>query len=289
MRTLRYILIMIVIALFAVPASGATWYVHPGGFGDATTIQAGVNLAASGDSVLVAAGTYTGAGNVNVLVDSKTVTIVSEAGAYTTVIDCQSGGRGFLFTNADGSILDGFTIKNGVEAQGGAVHLDDTDVTVRYNILSGNVATLAGGAIYMRKSNPVVHNNTIEGNSAPAGGGIALKGPIGGQVYQNVICSSLQGGGMDCTTGPFTTVVSCNDVWGNVGGNAICATDGGNNFANDPLFCGIPGSGNYYVQQTSPCAAAWSPCGQSIGALGVLCTTTATEAVTWGQVKALYR
>lgn len=287
MRTLRYILIMIVIALLAVPVSAATWYVHPGGFGDATTLQDGVNLAADGDVVLVAAGTYTGAGNVNVLVDSKSITVVSESGANATIIDCQSGGRGFLFTNADGSILEGFTIKNGAEAQGGAIHLDDTDVTVRYNILTGNVALLSGGAIYMRKSAPVVHNNTIDGNSAPVGGGIALKGPITGQVYQNVICSSPQGGGITCTTGPLNTVVSCNDVFGNAGGDAICAVDGGSNFASDPLFC--PGSGNYYVQQTSPCSAAWSPCGLPVGALGVLCTPTATETATWGKVKSLYR
>jgi hypothetical protein len=107
MRTLRYILIMIVIALFTVPASAATWYVHPGGFGDATTIQDRVNLAGNGDVVLVAAGTYAGAGNVNVLVDSKSITVVSETGAYATIMDCQSGGRGFLFTNADGSIHRG--------------------------------------------------------------------------------------------------------------------------------------------------------------------------------------
>ncbi len=289
MRVRYSSLVAIVVFLSTTPVHALTWYVNPGGGGDATTIQGGVDLAANGDVVLVAPATYTGVGNVNVLVDSKSITVASQAGAYTTIIDCQSSGRGFLFTNADGSILDGFTIKNGAEAQGGAIHLDDTDVTVRFSILTGNVATLAGGAIYMRKSAPVVHNNTIEGNSAPAGGGIALKGPIAGQVYQNLICSSLQGGGIDCTTGPFNTVLTCNDIWGNVGGDAICAVDGSNNFAADPLFCGVPGSGNFYLQQTSQCTATYSPCGQAIGALGILCTTTATESVTWGRVKSLYR
>jgi hypothetical protein len=238
--------------------------------------------------VVVAAGTYTGAGNVNVSVINKSITVTAAA-LYYTIIDCQGSGRGFIFSNADGSILEGFTIKNGTEAQGGAIHLDDCAVTVRYNILTANTATLSGGAIYARKNNPTIHNNTLDGNSSPAGGGIALKGPISGQVYQNVICSSPQGAGIDCTTGPFSTVVSCNDLWGNAGGDVICGQDGGSNFSSDPLFCGIPGSGNYFVQQTSPCAPAYSPCGLAVGALGVLCQVTATEAVSWGRIKTLYR
>ncbi|HXV14392.1 MAG TPA: hypothetical protein VEC56_09325 [Candidatus Krumholzibacteria bacterium] len=289
MRVRYRSLVAILVSLAATPVQAATWYVHPGGGGDTTTIQGGVDLAANGDSVLVAPGTYTGAGNVNVLVDSKSITIVSESTAYNTILDCQGSGQGFIFVNADGSVLHGFTVKNGLGAQGGGIRLDNTDMTVRYNIVSGNTATLAGGGIFVFKGNSTIHNNTIVDNWAPAGGGLALKGPITGQVYQNIICTSAGGGGIDCTTGPFNTVFTCNDIWGNVGGDAICAVDGGSNISVDPLFCGIPGSGNVYIQQTSQCTATFSPCGQAIGALGILCTTTKTQSVTWGTIKALYR
>lgn len=290
MRTLRNILILIVLAMLAaLPANAATWYVHPAGAGDATTIQAGVDLAAGGDVVLLAPGTYSGTGNVNVTVSGKAITITSESGAYFTVVDCQGSGRGFYFTNAGGSILEGVTVKNGNATQGGAVHIDDCAVTVRNSVFSGNTATSAGGAIYARKNSPVIHNNTIEGNSAPTGGGIALKGPITGQVYQNIISGSVSGAGVACVTGPFNTVVSCNNLWGNAGGNSVCAQDGGNNFSADPLFCGITGSGNYFLQQTSPCAPAFSPCTQPIGALSVQCEVTGTESVSWGRIKEMYR
>ncbi len=53
----------------------ATWYVHPGGAGDATTVQAGVDLSSHGDTVLVAPGTY--ADTTTMLVDGvyRTVTL----------------------------------------------------------------------------------------------------------------------------------------------------------------------------------------------------------------------
>jgi parallel beta-helix repeat protein len=289
MRILRYVLIAIVLALFVPPAAAATWYVHPGGAGDAVTIQGGIDLASSGDIVQVAPGTYTGPGNYNITIADKFLTITSETGAYFTVVDCQSLGRGFSFANADGSILEGFTIKNGFESNGGGVHIDDSAVTVRFNIIRDNTASNTGGGIYARKNSPVIYNNTIDGNSAPSGGGVALRGPISGQVYRNVICNSTQGAGIVCKDVPLVTVVTCNDLWGNAGGNAVCGQDGGDNFSSDPLFCGIPGSGNFFLQETSPCTPTYSPCGLAIGALGVACKVTATENVTWGHVKTLYR
>jgi hypothetical protein len=289
MTRLKMILIMIV--LFAAgSASAATWYVAPLG-GDATTIQGGIDLASNGDEVVVAAGTYTGPGNVNVSFNGKAILVRSENGPYITIIDCQGSARGFLFITAEGpgSILEGFTIRNGMEAKGGAILCDDTSPVIRYNILSGNNATTSGGAIHLKKGAAAVHHNTMDGNGAPAGGGIALQGPGTPQIYQNIVCNSTAGGAMSCA-GNFTgSLVGCNDFFANTGGDAVCAGDNGSNFSLDPLFCGIPGSGNYYLQQTSPCVAAYSPCFQDLGALGIACQVTATEKITWGRVKSLYR
>ncbi|MDH4037496.1 MAG: hypothetical protein OEX18_06015 [Candidatus Krumholzibacteria bacterium] len=289
MMRLKMILVMIVL-LTAGSASASTWYVAAVG-GDATTIQGGINLASNGDEVVVAMGTYTGPGNVNVSFNGKAILVRSESGPYQTVIDCQGAARGFTFINAEGpgSILEGFTIRNGMETKGGAILCDGASPVIRYNILSGNNATTSGGAIHIKQSSAAVYRNTMDGNGAPAGGAIALQGPATPQIYQNIVCNSTAGGALSCA-GNFTgSLVGCNDFFMNTGGDTVCAGDTGSNFSLDPLFCGIPGSGNYYLQQTSPCVAAYSPCFQDLGALGIQCQVTATEQATWGKVKALYR
>lgn len=87
-----------------------------------------------------------------------------------------------------------------------------------------------------------------------------------------------------------STVFSC-DVLGPVD-PAIDASATNFNFSLDPLFCGIPGSGNYFLQSTSPCLGANNPFGPvpfDIGPLGAGCGTVRLEERTWGGVKALYR
>jgi len=287
----RLKMLLIIIVLFtAASASATTWNVAAVG-GDATTIQGGIDLASNGDEVVVAAGTYTGAGNVNVSFNGKSILVRSDVGAYLTTIDCQGAARGFEFINGEGpgSILEGFTIRNGLEVKGGAIYCDNTSPVIRYNILTGNNATTSGGAIHLKKGNATVYNNTMDGNGAPAGGALAFQGPGSAQVYQNIVCNSTAGGAMSCA-GSFTgSLVGCNDFFMNTGGDAVCAGDNGSNFSLDPLFCGIPGSGNYYLQQTSPCVALYSPCFQDLGALGIQCQVTTTQSATWGKVKSLYR
>jgi len=88
--------------------------------------------------------------------------------------------------------------------------------------------------------------------------------------------------------GQASPTVSCNNIFGNAGGDAVCGIDGGGNMFSDPEFCGIPGTGELHLQADSPCAPAQSPCGQLVGALGVNCATVETEERTWGAIKALF-
>jgi predicted outer membrane repeat protein len=291
---MRYIPVLgaaaIMLASATTAASAATWNVVPGGGGDATTIQGGIDLATNGDVVVVASGTYTGPGNVNVTFNGKNITVTSTAGAYFTVIDCQGSAQGFLFQAGEGpgAVLEGFTIKNGFAVKGAAVYCDDASPIIRYCVFSSNTATTSGGAIHLKKGAPTVHNNTLDGNGAPAGGGMWVQGPGSPQIYQNIVCNSTAGGAFACA-GFLTAFVACNDTYANAGGDAICAGDSGNNFTQDPLFCGIPGSGNFFLQETSPCSSTYSPCAAPVGAFGVQCQVTATEAATWGGIKSLYR
>jgi hypothetical protein len=61
------------------------------------------------------------------------------------------------------------------------------------------------------------------------------------------------------------------------------------NFSLDPQFCGIVGSGNYFLKSTSPCLPENGPFGRHVGPLPMGCGTVRVEHRTWGGVKALYR
>lgn len=292
---MRHVLNFIVMSLVlgaAVSANAATWHVVPAGGGDATTIQAGINLAADGDIVMVAAGTYTGTGNVNVSFNGKNITVQSESGPGQTIIDCQQAAQGFKFITGETSsaMLYGFTIKNARANKGAGIQCDGSSPLICWNVISGCYAFSMGGGIYTKKGSPVIFNNTLDGNGAAfGGGGIALASQSNAQVYQNIICGTTAGGAFVCSGASGGTFVSCNDLYGNTGGQVICVGNAGQNYSMDPLFCGIPGSGNFYLQMTSPCSQNFSPCGIGVGALGVLCQVTATQPVTWGRVKSLYR
>ena len=64
----------------------------------------------------------------------------------------------------------------------------------------------------------------------------------------------------------------------------------GNNFSLDPEFCGVEGSGNYFLQSDSPCAPGNSPYPSAglIGALPINCGTVDIRNKTWGEIKAIY-
>jgi hypothetical protein len=87
------------------------------------------------------------------------------------------------------------------------------------------------------------------------------------------------------------TTIACSDVYENSGGSEICGTDGGGNFAADPLFCDFDG-GNYNLINTSPCLPGQHPDGAAcglIGAFGTGCESTPVERTSWGRIKGLYR
>jgi hypothetical protein len=291
MRTLILRLcIALVVIISAVTADAATWWVRPFG-GDANTIQGGIDKAAAGDVVVVGAGTYSGYGNFNVSFDGKDITLMSESGPFLTVIDCQNTGQAFLFTNGESynAVLEGFTIKNGNGTHGGAIYCDGGSPTIRYNLFCDNIAWSTGGALHTRNGSPTIYNNTFDDNSAPSGGGIFLGPNSDAQIWQNIVCGSSSGGAFACSGAGSGTFIYCNDLYANSGGDVVCVGNAGNNYSLDPLFCGVPGSGNFFLQQTSPCTSTFSPCLAAIGALGVQCTVTATENVSWGKVKTLYR
>jgi hypothetical protein len=207
---------------------------------DYATIQAAIDDCNDGDTVLVAPGTYKGDGNRDIDFKGKAITVKSEDGPDTCIIDCRgwSGNlhRGFYFHSEEdvNSILDGFTITNGyVRSGGGGILCFGSSPIIRNCIIVGNVA-IEGGGIATGSSDCIVSNCIIVGNrtyqyvGSRDGGGIACGD--GHAVFKNCTVygnrSIGTGGGVICTSGRGTALLINCIITGNqatFGGNQIFA------------------------------------------------------------------
>ena len=201
--------------------SPRTWYVDDsaaqGGDGSAAApfraIAPAVHASLSGDTILIADGTYTGSGNRDISFGGRVLTVQSQNGAATTIVDCEHLGRAFVLTHGEGpgTQIRGLTIRNGTshdsdpnDPRGGGgifagvgttLELVDCVVegcatgfygaglfiasgrvercTLRSNVAQGSVSLPASGGGAFCAVQVVLLECLIEDNSATTGGGLS--------------------------------------------------------------------------------------------------------------------
>ena len=211
-RKLLLVYVIIILSLFTLNIiSFAAVIIVPT---DQPTIQAGIDAANNNDIVLVAEGIYRGEGNVNIDFKGKQITLKSINGAKATIIDCeeQPDTRGFTFKNKEtnDSVLDGFTIKNGVHELGGGIYFNNGSPTIKNCVITKNQSVApslkgrGGGGIYCFNSDAVITACKIIDNKANSnqGGGILFAGITRKTANQpsliNCTISKNEGDGIYC-------------------------------------------------------------------------------------------
>jgi len=208
-------------------------------------IQEGIDASSSGDTVLVLDGTYTGVGNRDMDFNGKAITVRSENGAETCIIDCQASDmdphRGFYFHSGENldSVVDGFTIQNGYangstpeERSGGAIHCYASSPAIINNTIDANRSaggdSAGGGGLFCYDSFSLISNNIFSSNIVFSawsnGGGIFCVDsyPI---ISQNTLSGNYvnygHGGGIRCSGG-YASITDCT-----ITGNSIGEGGGG--------------------------------------------------------------
>jgi len=244
------------------------------------TIQAAIDDCNHRDVVVVAPGIYRGGGNCNIDFKGKTITVRSEKGPDSCVIDCEHRGRGFYFHSGENarSVLDGFTIINGYANSGGGIFCYYSGSPGRFDTILGSSASYDGFGMPRPKTNPTIINCVITSNSARYGGGILCfnSNPT---ITNCTITgnSATTGGGIKCYDKSRPTITNC-ILWSNldsqIQGSAVVTysnIEGGwpgeGNIHTDPCFVspgywdvnGVWVDGDYHLLQNSPCIDAGDP------------------------------
>jgi len=251
---------------------------------DHAVLQGAIDVAADGDTVLVAPGTYSGAGNRGLDFNGVNIVMLSELGAGSTTIDCESADRAFNFHSGESaaSLVSGFTIANGHADFGGGVRCaTDSSPRIEHCVFLSNVATSNGGGLMCYHSSPSISDCAFEGNSAQWGGGAFFETPDPASISD---CrfreneAEVSGGGLyfwysDTATAHGIVLVGNEAGWG---GGIYC--DG-----SSPTLSQCVIAGN-----TAITSGGGINCGQSSHPLIVQCTFSANGAAEGGAVRSYY-
>ena len=183
-----------------------------------TSIQACISASSNQDTCLVYSGTY----KERIRFEGKAIKVLSSAGPEKTIIDGREQGTVVTFDKGedDDSVLEGFTITNGLAVSGadtvehgGGIQLISAGPTIRDCILLANHAEGDGGGIYSfaTGSKPAIENVVFQGNTAGGQGG-ALCAVYGGPDLTNCLFSENEapvGGAISSRYGANLVLANC--------------------------------------------------------------------------------
>ena len=209
-------------------ASPATIYV-PDNY---STIQAAVNAASPGDTIIVRDGTYTE--NINISKDN--LTIQSENGAETTIVQAPDGNNHMFEIHANYVEISGLTVKgapgysslytNATATMGQAgVYLNEAHYCSIYKdvLLNSDL-----GVLIVSSSNNVIRSCHLSGEGLGYGGGIYATGATGNNIIQDNFVESFwhalwfHGSNGNLIKGNTITNTSFNICWDGPSINNIC-------------------------------------------------------------------
>lgn len=157
----------------------------------ATNLHHAVAVASDGSTVLLTNGMYD---LTNTLLITDGIRLTSVAGATNThIVGKYSPPFRVLFVSHSNAVIDGLTLRNGLDYDGGGVYIASAG-TVQHCVIASNrnQGNRSGAGVYMQSGgvlrNCVIHNNTMGDYN---GGGVYLAG--GGLVENCIIASNSAG------------------------------------------------------------------------------------------------
>ena len=185
---------------------------------DYPTIQEAIDTAGDGSTIIVADGVYTGKGNRDINFEGKAIIVLSENGPDNCIINCDNGGRGFVFNTYEenDSVLDGFTILNGRSSEYGAgiYCKNSSPKIINCKVIDCQSTSIFGGGVYCNTGSPLISECFFSGNSSGReGGGIYLGGSTPAIIENCVITSNSAQKGAGITVsndnGYYATIRNC--------------------------------------------------------------------------------
>lgn len=180
---------------------------------------------------------------------------------------------------------------------GGACYLRQSSPLFVNTSINHNTATKAtygrgtgGGVAILVASSPQFVSCTIDGNVATGfdtslgqGGGLYVSGSSSATLDKVIISNTQAGSAVYFASASASATATCSDLIGNVGGNwtgdLLDQLGNSGNVSLNPLFCD-PSADSLTLLDHSPCAAAYSLCGETIGAMPVGCPSPCPIAMT---------
>lgn len=178
-------------------------------------IQDAIDAAADNDSIMVRSGTY----YENINFGGKAITVYSESGSSSTIIDGDANRDGTgdgpvaTFSSGEGadSVLDGFTLQNGFTNKGGGIYCTASSPTITNCIITNNTGEHGGGISCYNGASPNINACTITNNTAThSGSGIYcyFSSPTVSKCEISNNDSNYSGGGIYCESSS-PTITNC--------------------------------------------------------------------------------